>query len=178
MASLSPRRRSCCFNQGMESVAAEWSDLFVAAAGASAALAGLVFVAVSINIDRIIGGSGLPEMALVTMFLLVGVLVVSLLGLIPGQSSTTLGWELLVLSVVWTAAIMHFARKTFPYMTHWYQYGTRAVLPLFGTVPYLVGSIVLISGSATGLDWIVAGLIGAILAAVMNAWILLVEILR
>ena len=31
-----------------------WSDLFVAAAGAGAALAGLVFVAVSINVDRIL----------------------------------------------------------------------------------------------------------------------------
>jgi hypothetical protein len=33
----------------------DWSDLFVASAGASAALAGLVFVAVSINIEFIAG---------------------------------------------------------------------------------------------------------------------------
>jgi len=162
----------------MESVSAEWSDLFIAAAGASAALAGLVFVAVSINIDRILGGSGLPEMALVTMLLLVGVLVVSLFCLIPDQSSKTLGAELLIMSLIWTGAIVTFARKSFPAQPHWYQYGSRAILPLFGTVPYLVGSIVLISGSATGLDWIFAGIIGAIIGAVMNAWILLVEILR
>jgi hypothetical protein len=29
-----------------------------------------------------------------------------------------------------------------------------------------------------GLNWVFAGMIGAIVAAVMNAWILLVEILR
>ena len=38
-----------------------WSELFVATAGAGAALAGLVFVAVSINIDRILKLPGMPD---------------------------------------------------------------------------------------------------------------------
>ena len=63
----------------------EWSDLFVASAGATAALAGLVFVAISINIDRILKLEGVAELGLITLILLVGVLVVSLFGLIPGQ---------------------------------------------------------------------------------------------
>lgn len=46
--------------------ASEWSELFVASAGASAALAGLVFVAVSINVERILEFPGLPERALET----------------------------------------------------------------------------------------------------------------
>jgi hypothetical protein len=40
-----------------------WHDLFVAVAGAAAALAGLVFVAVSINVERILQYKGLPERA-------------------------------------------------------------------------------------------------------------------
>ena len=162
----------------MESVAGEWSDLFVAAASASAALAGLVFVAVSINVKRILGVKGLPEMALMTLLLLVGVLVVSLFGLIPGQGSTALGLELLAQSVLWTIAVMWCAYLSVPSRTANYQYVSRIALPLLGTVPYVIGAVILLSGDGSGLNWIFAGMIGAIVAAVINAWILLVEILR
>jgi hypothetical protein len=41
-----------------------WGELFLAEAGASAALAGLLFVAVSINLERIVALRSLPEAAL------------------------------------------------------------------------------------------------------------------
>jgi len=70
--------------------ASEWTDLFVASAGASAALTGLVFVAVSINIEHILKFEGLPERALGTVLLLLSVVLVSIIGLIPGQSHVAL----------------------------------------------------------------------------------------
>src|SRR5688572_10733978 len=82
----------------------EWSDLFVAAAGASAALAGLLFVAISINLERILGEQGLPERALEAVLMLVAVLVISIICLIPGQSDGVLGTELFL-----TAAALGFA---------------------------------------------------------------------
>ena len=72
----------------------EWTDFFVASAGASAALAGLVFVAVSINVESILRYEGLPQRALATVLLL-SVVLISLIGLIPGQSRTALAAELL-----------------------------------------------------------------------------------
>ncbi|HEV2727829.1 MAG TPA: hypothetical protein VGV34_06015, partial [Solirubrobacterales bacterium] len=77
----------------------EWSDLFVATAGASAALAGLLFVAVSVNVDRILAVKGLPERGLETIVLLVGVLLVSIVALIPGQGEVALGLELVALGL-------------------------------------------------------------------------------
>jgi hypothetical protein len=43
--------------------------------------------------------------------------------------------------------------------------------------PILIGALVLLAGG-DGLPWVLAGTIGAIVGAVLNAWVLLVEILR
>jgi modulator of FtsH protease len=157
----------------------EWHDLFVAAAGASAALAGLLFVAVSINLERILQFQGLPERALETVAMLLGVLLISLVGLIPGQSHVSLGAEVLVIGVVLCAFI---GRLPTQYTGHdavprsWVY--TRWTLRLIGTVPFLVAGLSLLAEAGGGLYWVVDGIVFAILAAVANAWVLLVEILR
>ena len=155
-----------------------WSDLFVASAGASAALAGLVFVAISINVEDIVKNKGLPEMGVVTIMLLLGVLIASLFGLIPEQSNQDLGIELLVMSIIWTAGIGRFAFRSLPDESNLERTVSRLGLPAFGTLPYLAGAIILVSGSDTGMYFVFAGMIGAVIAAVMDAWILLVEIRR
>lgn len=153
-----------------------WSELFVASAGATAALAGLVFVAISINLDRILELKGVPDLGLVTILLLVGVLVVSLFGLIPGQGERSFGIEVLAQSAVFSLVIWSFSIRSIADSEG--HLASRIGLPLFGTVPFLVGSILLVAGAGSGVHWIFAGMIGAIVAAVVNAWILLVEILR
>ena len=156
----------------------EWSDLFVAAAGASAALAGLVFVAVSINVERILQFAGLPERALESILLLMTVLLVSIVGLVPGQGSTALGLELLGLGFVVGAGTARL-----PVHTGSPQDGPAQALVRWGIralalVPVLVGGISLLAESGGGLYWVVAGIVFAIAGAVASAWVLLVEILR
>lgn len=157
----------------------QWSDLFVASAGATAALAGLVFVAISINIERILALQGVAELGLVTLLLLVGVLVVSMFGLIPGQSERAFGVELLVQSLIWSGAIFAFVRRSLVGVGDGQgRLTSRVLLPTLGTVPYLVAAVLLLVGSDAAMYWVFAGMVGAVIAAVLNAWVLLVEILR
>jgi hypothetical protein len=157
----------------------EWTDLFVAAAGASAALAGLVFVAVSINVERIVALPGLPERALSAVFLLLSVVLVSLIGLIPGQSEVVLGIELLGEALVAGAAIVlldrrSLAQSSYPSPSRLARESAIAL----GTLPLVVGAASLIVGAGGGLYWTVGGMLGATTGAVASAWVLLVEILR
>ncbi|MBK8293597.1 MAG: hypothetical protein IPK93_02040 [Solirubrobacterales bacterium] len=162
----------------MEFVAAEWKDLFVASAGASAALAGLVFVAVSINLDRILALEGVTNLALSTLALLIGVLITSLFGLIPNQGAGSLGTELLIWSTILMVFVAMQGWRSMSAETDQNRYASRLIVPSFGTIPGVIGGILLLTGDASGMDWVFAGMVGAIIAAVMNAWILLVEILR
>jgi modulator of FtsH protease len=156
-----------------------WSDLFVATAGASAALAGLVFVAVSINIGRILEYRGLPERALETVLLLLGVVVVSVTGLIPGLTRTALGLLLLAegLALVATVAALTRRSRPQPHEPRQWLYA-RVMVAGLGTVPFVVGGASLLAAAGGGLYWTAGGIVLAIGGGVANAWVLLVEILR
>jgi modulator of FtsH protease len=156
-----------------------WKDLFVASAGASAALAGLVFVAVSINVERILKFEGLPERALQTVLLLLSVVLVSIIGLIPGQSHIALGAELLGEALVFGAAIaMLFRRSLPPRSSPRFWRLSRQLVMAAGTVPLIVGGASILAQTGGGLYWTVSGMIFAIAGGVANAWVLMVEILR
>jgi hypothetical protein len=158
----------------------EWTDLFVATAGASAALAGLVFVAVSINLERILAFPGLPERALETLLFLVSVLLVSVVALIPGQNHVALGLELLLLALAIDAVVLRQptlqveAGETMRPSWRVARWALRAV----ATTPFLIGGVSILVEGGGGLYWLVAGIVLAIAASVANAWVLLVEILR
>ena len=159
--------------------AAEWQSLFVAEAGASAALAGLLFVAISINLARILQGVGLSGRAGEAV-LLVAVLVVSTMAPVPGQSPTVLGAELLAAGLVaWSALVTIHVRAVRG------QVGPssrvlagRIVLAQTAVLPLPVAGVSLLLGAGGGLYWLVPGVVFCLVAAVLNAWVLLIEILR
>ena len=155
-----------------------WHDLFVAAAGASAALAGLIFVAVSINIERILALQGVANRALQALVQLIVVVIVSLLALAP-QATSTLGIELIAVGLI---AVVFSFRLTPTASTAAAEEAdslrSRQILIALGTVPFVIAGLSLIAESGGGLYWVMAGIVLATIGSVTNAWVLLVEILR
>jgi hypothetical protein len=157
---------------------AGWENFFVAEAGASAALTGLLFVAVSINLSKVLEHPQLPGRAAESLLVLGGVLISSTLGLVPGQSRTLLGAELLAVALlVWGFPIKLQIGAHQPGMPRsWIV--TRAITHQIATLPLLAGAISLLAGCGGGLYWFVPMTVFSFGDALLNAWVLLIEIQR
>jgi hypothetical protein len=157
----------------------EWHELFVAMAGAAAALAGLLFVAVSINLSEILKSRMLPRRAVEALAIMVTAVIVSVLILTPGQTSTALGTELLIVGVL-GGSVLVIARLRTP--TAGTDAMHRTVFPMVGLVlsytPIAIAGLSLLIKQGGGLYWLVPALVIGLLVAVTNAWVLLVEINR
>ena len=75
----------------MNSLSPDWQNFFVAELGALATLTGLVVVAISINLSRILTVVSLPSRAGESLIMLVGALVVVSVALVPSQPPLLLG---------------------------------------------------------------------------------------
>ncbi len=157
-----------------------WQAFFSAQVGASAALTGLIFVAVSINLGKIIAQKWLVARAAKALLALTGVLLASTLCLVPVQHVSILGTELTVLGgLLWIGATgsQRAASHENPYVTA-RQRVLQSVLTQFSVIPFPAAGVSLLFGWGGGLYWLVAGLVFAFVAALMDGWVLLVEILR
>jgi hypothetical protein len=78
----------------------EWENFAVITGSAAGALTGLLFVAVSLNRDRIAGHAGLRAEAGQTLVLFIVALLLTVLLVIPGMSAKVLGIVLVGVAIV------------------------------------------------------------------------------
>ena len=165
----------------MTAYAAErWTDFGVGVAGASAALAGLVFVAVSINLSEILKYRNLPGRAALTLMLFVTPLIVGILLLVPDQPGAALGWELLVAGVVIGGPQLvinqRSGRSDKETRLSWVL--VRLFPPVASCGCLVLAGVTLLAQAGGGLYWLVPSVLAAFAFGLINAWVLLVEILR
>ena len=158
-----------------------WADFFLGELGAAAALAGLLFVSVSVNQARILKLGRMADRGLEALVMLFLVIVVASLPLVPAQPLRLLGGEILVAGMVVLAITVHLQRVYLQTVdpayltpsTQMVQFNRLAV----GTIA-LAGLVVLARGDDIGLYLLAPGILLSFCAAGANAWVLLIEINR
>jgi hypothetical protein len=157
-----------------------WTDFNVAMVGATAALAGLLIVAMSVNIAEIMKSPTLPPRAAASIAALVLAIAAGALGLIPGQPDVAYGIEVLVGAAIASAFQVHairvIARDRPISLFDRIAKSTAGVLPIAG---FVLGGVLIVAGSAAaGLVAVAVGAVLAVIAAILMAWVVLVEVLR
>jgi hypothetical protein len=159
---------------------AAWSDFGLGLVGAAAALAGLIFVAISINLRQILSVPGLTGRAGEAILTLAFALVTCSLLLVPSQGRTALGVEWLLLTVGLFLVLLRLHVRAVP------LYGKERRNVLFGRIfthqtvvaLFALASLGALTGSIGGLYWIAPAALWSLIVGIADGWVLLIEILR
>lgn len=157
-----------------------WAGFFSAQIAASAALAGLIFVAVSINLTQIISGHNLVARSAKALFTLTGILLVSVMAIVPAQPLRALAIELLIAGIAMWLAISwagYAAGHNNPYVSRANRIFQRILTQLAG-LPILGCAISLLLHRGGGLYWLVVAVVFSYITSLSDAWVLLIEIHR
>jgi hypothetical protein len=159
-----------------------WSEFNVAMVGATAALAGLLIVAMSVNIGEIMKSPTLPPRAAASIATLVLAIVAGAFGLVPAQPDVVYGIEVLVAAVGAAVFQVHAIRVIARAPGASPVPGERAMKSIAGIVPIAAflcgGALVAFGAPGAGLVFIGVGSVLAVIAAILMAWVVLVEVLR
>lgn len=163
----------------MDAPLLEWKDFNVAIAGATAALAGLVIVAASVNIADIVKSRTLTARLGSGIVMLVLALVACAVGLVPGIDAIWFGSIVAAISLVALAFQVGTARLLAADRDPRDRGRWAKALPGFlPGVAYLVAGALTVAGVPAGLYVAAAGAMLAIIAALIVSWVALVEVLR
>jgi len=157
-----------------------WAGFATAVAAATATLTGLLFVAVSINLQRILQYRNLPGRAAQTLVMFSLPLVFSIFMLVPGQPATALAGELIGTGILVAAGLLVIdARAGRSVHETRYSWLLSRIFPaITSCVCVVVGGSTLLAQAGGGLYWLLPAALVAIVAGLTNTWVLLIEILR
>jgi modulator of FtsH protease len=156
---------------------AAWTDFANTVAGGAAALAGLLFVGLSLNLSEVLEYHGVPARAAATLAVTVAILLTAIFLATPGQHPRALTVEIAVVGIATAALVFAGMRRQ-----RGGQQPSRAltsmVLLLIPALLLMVAAISLWFTCGGGLYWITAAVATGFASATANAWVLLVEIKR
>ncbi len=156
-----------------------WHEYNVAMLGATAALAGLVIVAASVNIQVVITAASLTSRVASGIAGLILASIVCAVGLFPELTITAYGAVVVGAAALTTVFAAVAAVRIF--QNHHPENRLRvgkAAVAFVTPLLYAAGGIIALTGSGGGLVWLAVGAIAAIVSALCVSWVVLVEVLR
>ena len=159
----------------------DWSNFCLGELSAAAALAGLLFVSVSMNQARILQLGSMADRGLEALAMLLLVVVVASLPLVPDQPLRLLGAEILVIATITLFVAIRLQLTYLRGLKPEYRPQSMRMVTLnriaVATIA-LAGAVLLCRGDAVGMYLLPAGILLSFLAAGFNSWVLLIEINR
>jgi len=158
---------------------AQWDNFFVLVGTGSAALTGLVFVALSINLKGVAKDATHRYRAINMLSGFTAVFLISALALMGHQTYRTVAIEWLVVSVL--AAAVNTNGYVQGFRSSGSRYALSPVRIVGGSVCYLaqiIGSIILYFGSAAGIYIAAIAVIINFLFLISGSWLLVVGTLQ
>ncbi|MET9123380.1 hypothetical protein [Streptomyces sp. NPDC004528] len=151
----------------------DWESFAVMTGGASGALTGLLFVAVSLNANRIAGHPVLRAIAAQTLVLFLAPLVMATILLVPRQADRALGAELMTAGLAGGLSLLAIGRRRRAPVTAdkrltglFDRRDTSIVVMLL----FVAGGAVLASGRPAGLYLLLPASLVAFVSGVLSAW--------
>jgi len=157
-----------------------WENFLGAQVGASAALLGLLFVSVSINLNKILSHPVLPGRAFGALLMMLVVLIISSLLLAPDQPMKLIGAEVLVIGLAAWATIVRIDFNTLKLAQA--EYRLRATLLIainqIALILYVACGVAILVAGKAGLYILVPAVATSFIKVMLDAWVLLIEINR
>jgi hypothetical protein len=155
----------------------QWNNFFVMVGGGAAALAGLVFIAMSINLSIITQDANHKNRAIATLTGFTAVFMVCALALMGNQNYQWIGVEWLAVSLVPTITYVrvYFRARKIGISS----VGLSVVRFIEGTACYvaqIIGSVLLISGRIVGLYVASVAMVLSFAFFISAAWLLITGI--
>ena len=157
-----------------------WINFAIVVGGASGALTGLLFVAVSLSIQKLVERPTLRASAAQTLIVFILPLLVAILLATPGQLPWSVGVELTVLGIFAGVAMATIGRRK---QTAEREEEARLSRMLGRTSPNLLTSLLItVAGVSVlthvggGLYWLVPATMTALAGGVANTWLFLTRL--
>ena len=156
---------------------AEWHDFFVMVGGGAVVLTGLVFVALSLNVNVVTQDATHRYRAIDTLTAMTGIFVICAFALMGGQDHRAVGIEWLVVAAisitVYLRGYVQAVRRGGSIASF---HGRRVVVAIVLYLTQLVGAALLIADHIAGLYVAAVTMVAALTLMISGAWLLVVGV--